>query len=222
MKPAAAKMRTAVLVSGSGTNLQAIIDGAEDESLPIELCAVLSDRESAFGLERARRAGVTGIAVRYKDFPRREAAEQELQRQLTALKPELVVLAGFMRVLPEDMVVSYRGRMLNVHPSLLPKYRGLNTFRRVLEAGDRWHGSTVHFVVPMLDAGPSIIQYRIRVRAGDTEDSLKTRVQAGEYMIYPRAIRWFANGQLKLKRTLAHLNGKPLRRPIRVTEEPGQ
>ncbi len=219
MKPPAAKMRTAVLVSGSGTNLQAIIDKAEDGSLPIELCGVLSDRTSAFGLERARRAGIASIAVPYTDYAHRHAAEQEMQRQLIALRPGLVVLAGFMRVLPEEIVSQFRGRMLNVHPSLLPKYRGLNTFRRVLDAGDRWHGSTVHFVVPMLDAGPSVIQYRIRIRQSDTEDSLRSRVQTGEYLIYPRAIRWFATGKLKLKRTLAHLNGKPLRRPIRVTEE---
>ena len=218
MSKATARTRTAVLVSGGGTNLQAIIDASQDGSLPIELCAVLSDRADAFGLERARRAGIKACAVDYGDFQRREDAEAALLKQLDDCQPELVVLAGFMRILPDAVVARYHGRMLNIHPSLLPKYRGLHTFRRVLAAGDRWHGSTVHFVVPELDAGPAIIQYRIAVSADDTEDSLRQRVQAGEYLIYPRAIAWYASGRLRLKADKVQLDDVELQQPMVVDE----
>lgn len=218
MSDAAPRTTTAVLVSGGGTNLQAIIDASQDGSLPIELCAVLSDRADAFGLERARRAGIKACAVDYGDFQRREDAETALLDQLDDCRPELVVLAGFMRILPDAAVARYHGRMLNIHPSLLPKYRGLHTFRRVLAAGDRWHGSTVHFVVPELDAGPAIIQYRIAVSAEDTEDSLRQRVQAGEYLIYPRAIAWYASGRLRLKADKVMLDEVELQQPVLVDE----
>jgi len=211
-------LRTAVLISGDGSNLQAIIDEQLAGRLDIEICGVFSDRSDAFGLERARRIGVPTQAVPYRDFDCRERAEAELIGALADSKPELVVLAGFMRILPAVTVEAYRGRMLNVHPSLLPKYRGLNTFLRVLQAGDDWHGSTVHFVVPELDAGPSIIQYRIAVRPGDTADSLRQRVQAGEHRIYPRAISWFAAGRLSLEGDAVRLDDKVLDAPVLVEE----
>ncbi|RMF95025.1 MAG: phosphoribosylglycinamide formyltransferase [Gammaproteobacteria bacterium] len=210
--------RVAVLISGSGTNLQAILDAAAAGELPVTICGVLSDRPDAAGLERARRAGVPAIAVDYREHPDRAAAEAALGQQLDALAPDIVVLAGFMRILPDELVERYAGRMLNVHPSLLPKFRGLDTFRRVLEAGDAWHGSTVHFVVPELDAGPRIIRYRIAVRPGDTAASLKQRVQAGEYRIYPRAIRWLAEGRLALRDGAAWLDGRRLDEPVTVDE----
>ena len=217
MKPAQAA-RAAVLISGSGTNLQAIIDAAAAGELPIDLCAVVSDQPKAYGLERARRADIPTITVDYRSYPDRTTAEAGLSRALAELDPTMVVLAGFMRILPTDIVERYRGRMLNVHPSLLPKYRGLHTFTRVLEGGDAWHGSTVHFVVPELDAGPSIIQYRIAVRDDDDEDSLKARVQAGEYLIYPRAIGWLATGRVKLEDDIAWLDGERLDSPVIVHE----
>jgi phosphoribosylglycinamide formyltransferase-1 len=211
-------LRTAVLVSGGGTNLQAIIDERDAGRLDIDICGVFSDRADAFGLERARRAGVPAQAVPYRDYASRKQAEYALIEALADSQPELVVLAGFMRILPAVGVETYRGRMLNVHPSLLPKYRGLNTFRRVLDAGDAWHGSTVHFVVPELDAGPSIIQYRIPVRADDTVDTLRERVQAGEYLIYPRAIEWFAAGRLALDGDTVRLDDATLDSPVVVDE----
>lgn len=212
--------RTAVLVSGSGTNLQAIIDASRDGSLPIELCAVISDQPAAAGLARASKAGIPTVCVDYRDHASRADAEDTLRGLLTGLGPDLVVLAGFMRILPDRLVTDFAGRMLNIHPSLLPKFRGLHTFRRVLEAGDAWHGSTVHFVVPELDAGPSIIQYRIAVSAEDDESTLKARVQAGEYLIYPQAINWFASGRLELRNGLAWLDDAPLTDPVRVDETP--
>ncbi len=210
--------RVAVLISGSGTNLQAMLDAAARGELPVTICGVLSDRPGAAGLDRARRAGVPAFAVDYRDFADRAAAEAELGRQLEALAPDIVALAGFMRILPDALVERYAGRMLNVHPSLLPKYRGLDTFRRVLEAGDPWHGSTVHFVVPELDAGPRIIRYRIAVRPEDSEQSLKQRVQAGEYRIYPQAIRWLAEGRLELRDGAAWLDGERLDEAVTVEE----
>ncbi len=213
-----APLRTAVLISGSGTNLQAIIDATQAGQLPIELCAVLSDQPDAQGLKRADQAGIPVAAIDYGAFANRPDAERALHERLAALEPELIVLAGFMRILPDDLVEAFEGRMLNIHPSLLPKYRGLHTFRRVLEAGDKVHGSTVHFVVPELDAGPSIVQYRLPVRANDTETTLKKRVQRGEYLIYPRAIDWFARGRLKLEDGLAWLDGKRLDTPVIVEE----
>ena len=214
-----APLRTAVLISGSGTNLQAIIDAMKAGRLPIDLCAVLSDQPQAQGLQRAGQAGIPAVTIDYRAFADRREAERALHERLAALEPELVVLAGFMRILPDELVEDFEGRMLNIHPSLLPKYRGLHTFRRVLEAGDRVHGSTVHFVVPELDAGPSIIQYRLPIRPGDTEDTLKQRVQRGEYLIYPRAIDWFARGRLKLEDGAAWLDGKRLESPVIVEED---
>jgi phosphoribosylglycinamide formyltransferase-1 len=209
---------TVVLVSGGGTNLQAIIDQVTSGELGITLTAVISDVPDAFGLERARRAGIAAIAIDYRSFPDRPTAETELARQLDELAPEIIVLAGFMRILPAELVSSYVGRMLNVHPSLLPKHRGLNTYARVLDAGDDWHGSTVHFVVPELDAGPSIIQYRVRVGPADDVASLQQRVQQGEYEIYPRAIDWLATGRLQLRSGEAWLDGQALGEPERVLE----
>ncbi len=137
---------------------------------------------------------------------------------LARLEPDLVILAGYMRILPADTVNTYRGRMLNIHPSLLPAYPGLHTYARVLAAGDAWHGSTVHYVVPELDAGPGIIQYRVAVRPDETEPSLQARVQRGEYLIYPRAIEWCAVGRAVLDGDRVVLDGEPLDGPVIMEE----
>jgi len=211
-------MKLAVFISGRGSNLQAILEAAA-AGLAIVPCAVFSDRPDAFALERARRAGIESVVVDYAGGARRRRiAETELGRRLTALDPDLVVLAGFMRVLPTALVQRFAGRMLNVHPSLLPRHRGLDTYRRALAAGDRQHGSTVHFVVPELDAGPSILQFRLAIHPGDTEQSLRERVQRGEHVIYPRAIGWFADGRLELQDGAAWLDGRPLTGPVIVDE----
>lgn len=210
--------RTAVLVSGGGTNLQAIIDRQAAGDLPVSLVGVLSDRPGVRALERAAAAGIPALTVDHAAFPGRAAFDAELLATLERLAPEIVVLAGFMRILPAATVQRWAGRMLNVHPSLLPLYPGLHTYRRALAAGDAWHGSTVHFVTPELDAGPAIIRYRVRIRPGETELSLAQRVQQGEYLVYPRAIGWLATGRLALREGRAWLDGEPLAAPVTVDE----
>lgn len=214
----AAPPRTVVLVSGSGTNLQAMIDAVGRGELPLDLVGVISDRPGVRALERARTAGIGAWTVDCKSFADRAAFEEALAATLARLAPDIIALAGFMRILPAPLVGHYLGRMLNVHPSLLPKYPGLDTYRRALAAGDAWHGSTVHFVTPELDAGPGILQYRVRIGPGDTEDSLRARVQQGEYLIYPRALRWLATGRLTWHNHGAWLDGRPLPAPVTVAE----
>ncbi|MFO1356123.1 MAG: phosphoribosylglycinamide formyltransferase [Gammaproteobacteria bacterium] len=211
-------LRIAVLVSGSGSNLQAIIDAARTGTLDAQVIGVISDRPGVLALERARQAGIPAITVDYKACGSREAFGTRLLDELRRLDPQLVVLAGFMRILPAAVVDGFRGRMLNVHPSLLPRYPGLDTYRRALAAGDAWHGSSVHFVIPELDAGPVILQYRIPVRAGDSEDSLRARVQAGEHRIYPRAIQLVAEGRIEYRDGRAWRDGQPVTVP-EITEE---
>ncbi len=209
-------LRTAVLISGSGSNLQAIIDRILNNDLEINLASVLSDRADAFGLVRAREAGVPTRVVDYSIFNSRPEADERLAAQLETLAPDLVVLAGFMRILPPGIVNAFQGRMLNIHPSLLPKYRGLHTYRKAIQSGERWHGSTVHYVTPDLDAGPAIIQYKIPIHDGETEDSLRARVQRGEYVIYPRAIKWIADGRITLTGADVWLDGAALDAPVTV------
>ncbi len=205
---------TVVLVSGGGTNLQAMINEVCSGELTINLSMVISDRPGVLGLDRARKAGIPTRIIAYPEFAQRSDADAALARELTAAAPDLVVLAGFMRILPDTIVQDYQGRMLNIHPSLLPKYRGLHTYRRAIEAGDSHHGSTVHFVTPELDAGPPIIQYRVPIHTDETETSLAARVQQGEYLIYPQAIRWFAEGRLRLEEGEVWLDGLPLTDPV--------
>lgn len=210
------KLRVAVLISGSGTNLQAIIDAVAADNLPVELIAVLSDRPHAYGLQRAKAAGIPAIAVDYKSFASRSDYDAKLARELEALRPDLIVLAGYMRILPATTVNAYLGRMLNVHPSLLPAYPGLDTYARAMAAGEQQHGATVHFVTPELDAGPGIVQYRVPIKPGDTEASLRHRVQTGEYRIYPQAIRWIAEGRLQLSGNTVFLDNQALAGPVLV------
>ena len=211
-------LRTTVLISGGGTNLQAIINQVGSGELRINLQAVVSDRPGILGLERADKSSIPTRVVDYSKFAGRADAEQALSANLRELEPELVVLAGFMRILPATLVSEFHGRMLNIHPSLLPKFRGLNTYHRAIQARETWHGSTVHYVTPELDAGPSIIQYKVRIQPDETELSLSTRVQQGEYIIYPRAIGWIADGRLQLKNHEVWLDGLPLFEPIVVEE----
>ena len=211
-------MRAVIMISGGGTNLQAIINRVAADDLPVNLCAVISDRPDVLGLERAAGAGIPTHVVDYRKIGDRETAEKQLADLLIDLDPQLIVLAGFMRILPTPIVAAWTGKMLNVHPSLLPKFRGLDTFRRAIDAGEHWHGSTVHFVIPALDAGPSVIQYRVPIRADETETSLQARVQQGEYLIYPQAVGWFAEGKLRLQGDEVWLDGLPLAEPVVIDE----
>jgi len=190
------KLPIVVLISGSGSNLQSIIDAVRQD-LPVEIRAVISNKADAYGLTRAREAGIATEVLDHKQFTDRESYDAALQQLIDGYTPELVVLAGFMRILTDDFVRHYEGRMMNIHPSLLPKYRGLNTHARAIEAGDSEAGCTVHFVTPELDAGPPILQARVPVHPDDSPESLAARVLEQEHRIYPEAIRLFAEGQIK-------------------------
>jgi len=205
-----------VLISGGGSNLQAIIDAAERDQLPVEIRAVISNRPDAYGLERARNSGIEARVVDHREFPDRESFDRALQRVIDSYEPELVVLAGFMRILTPQFVEHYMGRMFNIHPSLLPEYSGLHTHRRVLEANGNRHGASVHFVTSELDGGPVVIQAEVPVLPGDDPDTLAARVLSQEHRIYPQVIRWFAEGRLGLKEGIPHLDGKPLRKPVLI------
>lgn len=193
---AKAKLPIVVLISGSGSNLQSIIDASQHD-LPVEIRAVISNRADAFGLTRAREAGIDTAVLDHRDYPDRESYDAALRELIDRYEPGLLVLAGFMRILSDDFVRHYEGRMMNIHPSLLPKYRGLNTHARAIEAGDKEAGCTVHFVTPELDAGPPIIQARVPILDGDTPQTLAARVLEQEHRIYPEAIRLFAERHLR-------------------------
>ncbi|MFD2641298.1 phosphoribosylglycinamide formyltransferase [Pseudomonas japonica] len=199
-----------VLLSGSGSNLQALIDSTRAGDSPVRIRAVISNRADAYGLQRARDAGIDTVVLDHKAFDGREAFDQALIERIDAFSPQLVVLAGFMRILSAGFVRHYEGRLLNIHPSLLPKYKGLHTHQRALEAGDHEHGCSVHFVTEELDGGPLVVQAVIPVAADDTPESLAQRVHAQEHQIYPLAVRWFAEGRLRLEEHGALLDGQTL------------
>ncbi len=190
--------RTAVLISGTGTNLQALLDAARDPSYPARIVLVVSNRPDAGGLERAARAGVPTRVIPSRAFADREAYDAALDEALREAEVELVCLAGFMRVLGRDIVERWRDRMLNIHPSLLPAFRGLETHARVLEAGLPVTGCTVHFVRPEIDEGPVIVQGVVPVLPGDTVESLNARVLEVEHRCYPRALALVAGGRTKV------------------------
>jgi phosphoribosylglycinamide formyltransferase-1 len=202
--------RLAVLISGSGTNLQAIMDAREHGSLDVEIAVVFSNRANAAGLERASQAGIPTATLDHRDYPSREEFDQAMIDLLTPYAPDTVVLAGFMRILSSVFVRHYAGRLINIHPSLLPKYRGLNTHARALEAGDSEHGCSIHFVTEELDGGPLIAQAPISVQTNDTVDSLSKRVQQREHRLYPQVLQWRAQNRLELTDNGVLLDGKPL------------
>lgn len=204
-----ASLPLVVLISGRGSNLQSIIDGSLSGTLPAEVRAVVSNEPDAYGLQRARRAGIETRIVNHRDFPRREDFDAALIRVIDAFEPGLVALAGFMRILTPAFVEHYRGRLMNIHPSLLPDFPGLDTHQRALDAGVAEHGASVHFVTPALDGGPIIVQARVPVRPGDDAETLAARVLEQEHVIYPQAINWFAEGRLTLEGGTVLLDGKP-------------
>lgn len=189
-------LRLVVLLSGNGSNLQAIIDSIENQALPAQIVAVISNKADAYGLQRASQAGIPAEVLVHTDFAERKLYDQALQQRIDHYQPDLVILAGFMRILSDDFVEHYAGRMMNIHPSLLPAYKGLNTHQRVLDAGEKEHGCSVHFVTPALDDGPVILQAKVEVKASDTAETLAERVHKEEHRIYPEAIRLFAENKL--------------------------
>ena len=190
-----AKLPIVVLISGGGSNLQAIIDAASND-LPVEIRAVISNKADAYGLERAKQAGIDTVVIDHTQFDSRETFDAELSRSIDSYSPELVVLAGFMRILSDGFVHHYDGRMLNIHPSLLPRYKGTNTHARAIEAGDSEAGCSVHLVTAELDSGQVLLQARVPILEGDTPNTLAARVLVEEHRIYPEAIRQFAIGKL--------------------------
>lgn len=206
-----APLRVAVLISGAGSNLQALLDAQAHEGYRV--VGVVSNRPAAAGLERARVAGIPALTIDHTAFADRPAFEAALGAELERLAPDLIVLAGFMRVLTADFVARFTGRMLNVHPSLLPAYRGLDTHARVLAAGERWHGCSVHFVTAELDGGPVVLQGRLAVQPGDTAAGLQARVQALEHQLYARVVGWIAQGRLRWQDAGPWLDGAPLAAP---------
>jgi len=204
----ASKCKTAILISGSGTNLQAFIDAVESGDLNLELAVVFSNNPNAYGLERAELAGIPTACIQHVDFPDREAFDHAVIAELDRFSPDLLILAGFMRILSPGFVTHYAGRILNIHPALLPLYPGLNTHQRVLDAGDEWHGSTVHFVTEKLDSGPRILQGRLAVNPGESADELAARVQAVEHQIYPLAASWVGSGKVQFRNDKSYVDGK--------------
>lgn len=196
-----------VLISGNGSNLQAIIDACKQKKINGTIRAVFSNKADAFGLERAREANIPAHALQASQFASREGFDRELMQEIDAYAPDLVVLAGYMRILSPAFVAHYTGRLINIHPSLLPKYPGLHTHRQVLENGDETHGTTVHFVTDELDGGPVILQAQIPVFEGDSEEDVTARVQTQEHAIYPLVVNWFLEGRLVMQESKACLDG---------------
>jgi len=197
-----------VLISGSGSNLQSLIDNSKN--IDLEISCVISNNPDAYGLERAKKANIETKILDHSEFSSRESYDDSLKEIIEKFNPEVIILAGFMRILTAKFVNHFLGKVLNIHPSLLPKYPGLHTHQRVIDAGDKVHGVTVHFVTPELDGGPIIAQKEIEVYSDDDADSLAKRLLIEEHIIYPKVISWFTSGVIKLKNNAAYLEGRKL------------
>lgn len=198
-----------ILISGSGSNLQAIINAVAEKKIHANISAVISNRQDAPGLEKAQSAGINTIVIDHTKFEERAQFDEALSKQVAELKPDLIVLAGFMRILSKTFIDQYEGHILNIHPSLLPEFKGMHTHRRALKAGHEQHGASVHFVSNELDSGPVIIQAKLAI-LDDNEASLATRVLKQEHIIYPLAIEWFIDGRLNLKANRVYFDNKPI------------
>ena len=204
------RRKLVILISGSGSNLQAFIDASKNSQLDAEIAAVICNRPGALGLERAAQAGICNESLDHTQFDSRECFDRALIQRIDRHQPDLIILAGFMRILSPHFVQHYLGRMLNIHPSLLPKYPGLNTHQRAIDAGDSEAGATVHFVTEELDGGPAILQACEAIKKTDDASSLALRVLAHEHRIYPLAAQWFVQDRLKLVADCAMLDGNSL------------
>jgi phosphoribosylglycinamide formyltransferase-1 len=197
-----------VLISGNGSNLQALIDASVSSNFKIS--AVISNKPDAFGLQRAERDNIPALVINHKDFSSREEFDLALIKAIDEITPDLIVLAGFMRILGSEFVSHFAGRIINIHPSLLPKYPGINTHQRVLEAGDKEHGVTVHFVTEDLDGGPIIAQEHVPVLKDDSVEDLAARVLEKEHIVYPKVVSWYASDRLQLENSKAYLDHEQL------------
>ena len=204
------KKRVVILISGSGTNMVNLVEHCQAGDINADVVAVVSNRAEAAGLAKAESLGVAAASLSHRDFATREAYDEKLTELVQGFQPDLVVLAGFMRFLTPVFVNAFSGRLLNIHPSLLPKYRGIHTHQRALDAGDKEHGVSVHFVTEELDGGPVILQAKIPVFEGDEADDLQARVHEQEYRIYPLVVRWFCAERLNLTADGVYLDGEKL------------
>lgn len=216
MTGADARLPIVILISGRGSNMRVIAELAAKGELPVTVSAVISDRAEAAGLATAAAMGIPTQTLSPRSYPDRAAYDTALADLVAKYQPGLIVLAGFMRILTANFIAPFADRIFNIHPSLLPNYRGLHTHRRVLQAAEALHGVSVHFVTEELDGGPTIIQACLDIRPDDTETSLSARVQRQEHRIYPQAIEWFARGRLQLRDHCVWLDGKPLDAPVMV------
>ena len=210
MKP----LSLVVLISGNGSNLQAVIDHINNGHLNAQISAVISNRPNAFGLQRARDNGIQAISLDHREFDTREAFDQQLQQQIDQFNPDLIVLAGYMRILSTAFIQHYWPNMINIHPSLLPKYQGLNTHQRALDNQDSAHGVSIHIVTPELDSGPVILQGQFAIEPDDNADSLQQKGHALEHQMYPQIIQWIAEQRLQLTDGAPQFDGKPLTQPL--------
>ncbi|MCP4881065.1 MAG: phosphoribosylglycinamide formyltransferase [Gammaproteobacteria bacterium] len=204
------KPKIVVLISGGGSNLQAIIDQVGAGTIDASINLIISNNPDAKGLQRAATAGIETAVIDHRDYDSRESFDRELMRHIDAEQPQLVILAGFMRIFTPHFTNHYAGRMLNIHPSLLPKFKGTNTHARAIEAGVAQHGASVHFVTSELDGGPLVIQAIVDVKKADSPDQLASRVLQQEHIIYPIAVKWFCEGRLSLDGSLVRLDKKTL------------
>ncbi len=214
MNDTASPLQIVVLLSGSGTTLQAIIDEVRAGNINVEIKAVISDQSQATGLTRAENVGIETCALSPRDYPDRQGFDHALASCIDRYKPQCIVLAGFMRILGKSFVERFAGKILNIHPSLLPRFRGLDTYARVLEAGDAEHGTSVHFVTAELDGGPLIMQSRVKVLDGDNEESLSARVKERERKMYPAVLDMIAAKRIEMKDGQAWLDNQPLDHPL--------
>jgi phosphoribosylglycinamide formyltransferase-1 len=204
-------LKLVVLISGNGSNLGAIIREIQSGSLNARIVQVISNRPDAYGLTRARDANIPTTVIDHNHYDTRDAFDKALSQSIDQYQPDLIVLAGFMRILSDEFVEHYLGKLINIHPSLLPKYQGLNTHKRVLEDAETEHGATVHYVIPELDSGPIILQAVVPVIEGDNEQSLKARVHRVEHQLYPEAIRRIASGQVTFRNNMVYYNNQPIK-----------
>ena len=208
------KASLVVLISGSGSNLQALIDAIENKDIDAEIKAVISNKATAFGLVRASEADIETYIVDHKQFPDRESFDRAIMDIIDPYKPDLVILAGFMRILSDVFIDHYQHHLINIHPSLLPKYKGLNTHQQAIDNHDTIHGASVHYVSHELDSGPIVIQAEVPVLPTDDAETLASRVLKEEHVIYPMAIRMHTEGRLTYDGDQLNLDGRPLKEPL--------
>lgn len=207
-----------VLISGRGSNLKALIEAIEEGLIQGNISSVISSSEQAEGLQFAKNAGIPSVVLVPDQYKSRNRYDQALSEIIDQYTPNLIALAGFMRILSDEFVLRYSGRLINIHPSRLPKHRGLHTHQKVLQAKDNEHGASVHFVTPELDGGPVILQSSLSVKAKHTEQSLAADVLEQEHIIYPRVVRWFCEQRLRLQNTQVFVDGDPLTIPLQLNE----